>query len=502
MSTPPEPDDTTASDSALWPLLTAVRRRWWLLVLLVAVCGGAAVAATQGRSPSYTARAQIFVTPFPGDDGSLLGVRLLRDSGDPTRDVETAITLLTNASTEETTARRLGGGVTPQDVRDDVALQAIGGGNVVGVEGTAGSAEQAVRLADTYARAAIDARNAQVEQDARQAIGQIDGRDDPELVGPRQQLRSLRDQGDPTVSFSERAAFPDGPDGPSAWLVVVGAMLAGVLLAIVGALLLERADHRVRGRAELLRRVPVPVLMGVPTARGHRGIAMPAGVREAFRTLQIQLDLRRTSGCRRILVSSASAGDGKTTTVTNLAFALVGAGHRVIVVDFDLRKPDLARRLGVFEPTGVATTIATGEPLTAIMRSAPRLPPLRVVQASTGAGDVALLPTLARRMDAVLAEAAALADYVLIDTSPVGEVGDALPLLDLVDDVLVVGRPGSTDARALETMAGLLERAGVVPAGWVVVGAEPAPSAYHDDVPRWGDGRVRRALRRLAADPR
>jgi Mrp family chromosome partitioning ATPase/capsular polysaccharide biosynthesis protein len=502
MSTTYDPDDRSANDSALWPLLGAVRRRWWLVVVLVLVCGGVAALAVSKRTPSYTAEAQILVAPYSGDESTLLGVRLLRNSGDPTRDVETAITLLSNAANDATAARRLGNGTTEREVHDNVTLEAIGGGNVVAVRGTATTAAEAVRLADTYAQAAIDARNAQVEQDARAAIGQIDGRDDPELVAPRQQLRSWRDQGDPTMSFSQRASAPEGPDGPPDWLVVLAAMIAGGLLSVVGAVLLERVDRRVRDRAELLRRVPVPVLTGVPSPRGHKGIDMPPAVREAFRTLQIQLDLRRTTGCRRIAVTSASAGDGKTTAVLNLAFALVSAGHRVIVVDFDLRKPDLGRQLGVTEAPGVTTTIATGEPLTAIMRSAPRLPPLRVVQVSSGPGDVALLPTLTRRMRGILDEASALADYVLIDTSPVGEVGDALPLFEHVDDVLVVGRPGSTDARALDTMAGLFTRAGIVPTGWVIMGADNAVSSYHDDVPGHRGGAVRRAARRLRPSTR
>lgn len=502
MSTHLEPDHPPGADSAMWPLLAAVRRRWWLVVVVVVVCGAAAALVTNKRASSYTAEAQILVTPFSGDDSMLFGVRLLKNSGDPARDVETAITLLVSTATEETTARRLNDGTTQQDVHDNVKLAPIGAGNVVGVQGTAGTAAEAVRLADTYARAAIDARNAEIEQDARAAIGQIDGRDDPELVGPRQQLRTLRDDGDSTMSFSQEAAVPDGPDGPAAWLIIVAAMVAGSLVAVVGAVLLERVDRRVRDRAELLRRIPVPVLTGVPSARGHCGIDMPPAVREAFRTLQIQLDLRRTDGCRRILITSASGGDGKTTAVLNLAFALVSAGHRVIVVDFDLRKPDLARQLDVVEPTGVATTIATGQPLTEIMRAAPRLPPLRVVQVSSGPGDVALLPSLTRRMEAVLDEAAAVADYVLIDTSPLGEVSDALPLLEHVDDVLLVGRPGRTDGRALDAMAGLFERAGAVPAGWVVTGADAMTSTYYESPSGGRSGGLRGAFRRLRTGSR
>jgi Mrp family chromosome partitioning ATPase/capsular polysaccharide biosynthesis protein len=502
MSTDLSPNDTSSADSALWPLLAAVRRRWWLVVLVVAVCGIAAALVAGRRAPSYTAQAQILAKPFSGDESTLFGVRLLQNSGDPTRDVETAITLLANQATETTTARRLGDGTTQADVHDRIALSAIGGGNVIGVDATADSPEGAVRLADTYARAAIDARNALVAQDARAAIAQIDGRNEAALVGPRQQLRTLRDKGDPTLLFSQQAATPEGQDGPAGWLVVLAAVIAGGLLAAVGALLLERVDRRVRDRAGRLRRVPVPVLTAVPSPRGRHGIDMPPAVREAFRTLQIQLDLRRTTGCRRILVTSPSSGDGKTTAVLNLAFALVSAGHRVIVIDFDLRKPDVAHQLDVVEPTGVATTIATGQPLTEIMRAAPRLPPLRVVQVSSGPGDVALLPTLTRRMEVVLAEAAPLADYVLLDTSPLGEVSDALPLLELVDDVLLVGRPGRTDGRSLDAMAGLFDRSDVVPAGWVVMGAETMVSTYYEDPVRTRNEGLRGTLRRLRTGTR
>jgi Mrp family chromosome partitioning ATPase len=224
---------------------------------------------------------------------------------------------------------------------------------------------------------------------------------------------------------------------------------------------------------------------------------MPPPVREAFRTLQIQLDLQPKDGCRRILVTSASSGDGKTTAVLNLAFALVSAGHRVVLVDFDLRKPDLGRQLGVTGTVPLDATVAGGGPLTSIMRSVPRLPPLRLVDVATGPGDLALLPLLTTRTRAMLQDVDDVADYVLLDTAPVGEVGDALPLLGDVDDVLVVGRPGSTDDRALGAMAGYLRRAAVAPTGWIVTGVDAALSPYYDADPRRRSGAVWRTARRI-----
>ncbi|MGX6450041.1 CpsD/CapB family tyrosine-protein kinase, partial [Patulibacter sp. S7RM1-6] len=235
--------------------------------------------------------------------------------------------------------------------------------------------------------------------------------------------------------------------------------------------------------AELLRRIPVPVLAGVPApGRGAARIDTAPATREAFRTLQIQLDLRGgdDGAGRTLLVTSASAGDGKTTTVLNLAFALVGAGHRVIVIDFDLRAPRVGAALGLDPQPTALGSLTGGAGIADVMRPAPLLPPLRVVSLAGGSGDAALLPALSRRMEELLDEARTLADHVIVDTAPLGEVGDALPLLEHVDDVLLVGRPGATDRGALDAMAGLLERAGTTPAGWVVTGVEAPASRYHD----------------------
>ncbi len=473
-------------------LLSAMRRRWWVVAALVLATVGAALLGLSLRSPSYTSTAQILVTPFPQQsDSTLASIRIVRDSGDGARNLLTATALLRSSQNATVTARRLDDGRTADDVADAVVVEAAGGSDLIAVGASAADPERAAALANAYARAALDVRDRDVREQAELALTAIADRDEASLEVPREQLRTLRDQGDPTLSLAQPATADVPADGPGSGMVLIASFVLGVILGGVGALLLDRGDRRVRSRDELLAEIPVPMLVGVPEARGAGGIDVPPAVREAFRTLQLQLEMQRAPlECRRVLVTSPSSGDGKTTAVLNLAFALVSAGQRVVVIDFDLRRPSVARSVGLTAIEPLAALVGVPVTLGNVMRSAPRLAPLRVVQIAGGSDDVMLLPQLAVRMHALLEEARSVADYVLIDTSPLGEVSDALAIIDAVDDVLLVGRPRNTDRRALDTLAGLLDRTDVRPLGWVITGVQPATSAYYETGARRGSRRA------------
>jgi len=221
---------------------------------------------------------------------------------------------------------------------------------------------------------------------------------------------------------------------------------------------------------------PVPVLARVPTVRrrehGRPGLDVPPPVRESFRTLQIQIDQRRSDSglaSNTIVVTSASSGDGKTTTAICLALALVAAGHKVILIDCDLRRPDLGRQLGLDTSKGLVTLLSTPATLNDLLQPMHTLPALRVLTAAGGAGDDAHMQLLTGRIAEILARAGSLADYVIVDSAPLGVVGDALALTPYADELLLVGRPHNTDRRAVESAVELLERARTPPTGWVVM---------------------------------
>jgi capsular exopolysaccharide synthesis family protein len=488
------PDPTTPGNDIgpIAALLSAMRRRWWVVVALILVTVGAAVLGMSLRSPSYTATARILVTPFPQQaDSTLASIRIVRDSGDGARNLLTATALLSSSQNATVAAQRLGDGTSATELADAVEVEAAGGSDLIAVSATEDSPERAAEVANAYAAAALAVRDRDVRQQAELALNAIEGRDDAGLEVPREQLRSLRDQGDPTLSLAQRATADVPANGPGSGMVLFASFVLGLVLGGVGAMLLERGDRRVRSRDELLQEISVPMLVGVPEARGRGGIDMPPAVREAFRTLQLQLEMQRSPlECRRVMVTSPSSGDGKTTAVLNLAFALVSAGQRVVVIDFDLRRPSVAPSVGLSAIEPLSALVGVPVTLGNVMRSAPRLAPLRVVQIAGGPDDVMLLPQLAVRMHALLEEARGVADYVLIDTSPLGEVSDALAIIDAVDDVLLVGRPRNTDRRALDTLSGLLERTDVRPLGWVITGVQQATSAYYDEPgPRRGRSR-------------
>jgi len=229
---------------------------------------------------------------------------------------------------------------------------------------------------------------------------------------------------------------------------------------------------------------PLPVLAHVPEVprRAQRRLrspqTTPPAVKEAFRTLQVQLD-RTGERPRALMVTSASSGDAKTTSAITLAIQLIAAGHRVILIDFDLRKPDVGRTLRVSPRQRLSSLLSPETALDELLVEAKIVPSLQVLPAD-GEHEVLLLDALNPRLPELFEEARALADYIVIDTPPLGEVSDALRLLDLVDDVLIVARPGNTNRANLDLMRNLMERAGHSPTGLIVIGEPPgAASTYY-----------------------
>ena len=509
-----------ADDGAIRPYLRAIRAHPLLVALVTLAALLASVVWSALRAPEYEASAQILLTPLPQDDRTFLGLQLLRDSNDPTRTVQTAATLVESApGAAELTALRLGGGWDRQAVLESVVVEPEGESNILAVTGTAEEATTAARLANQFARAALDARGkalrAQVERrtaelEARERTGK--SRDtieaETELAQLRDQLETFRRGADPTLSLSQPASAPAAPAGAALWLVALLSLLAGFALGSGAALLAELLDPRVREEREALTLYPLPVLSRIPdVSHAAAGaaiaspVSMPPAVREAFRAVQAQLKPPHEAGPCALMVTSASSGDGKTTCAVNLAFALVTAGHRVILLDLDLRKPDLGGVLGIGHERGLASLLTQGSQLADVLVQAPQLPPLRVAVAGTD-GDVVAFEALTRRLPELIAEARDLADYVVLDSPPLGEVSDALTAAEYVDDLLLVTRPGHTDRAGLERVRDLLERAERRPLGMLVVGGAGATkSHYYAYGSAWhrngaGPAPLARALRR------
>ena len=194
----------------------------------------------------------------------------------------------------------------------------------------------------------------------------------------------------------------------------------------------------------------------------------------------IQLGPNPEGRAHVVMVTSASTGDGKTTSAVNLAAAAAASGDPVILLDFDLRKPDVGRTLGVQAGTELTGLLQPETQLRDLLSPAPGLPALSVLTTSVAEGDVALVEALSRRLPELIADARELCNYVVIDTAPIGEISDALRLVRDVDNIVVVTCPGSTNRANFEMMRDLLERTAYTPAGFLVIGdSTPRTSAYY-----------------------
>lgn len=480
--------------SAYWG---ALRTHKVLVAVITLATVVAAFAWLQLRPDTYQASAQILVSPLDQSDDTFLGLDLLRDSGDPTRTVETAATLLYTPSVADQVAQEMGPGWSQKDVTDAVKIEPEGQSNILAVTAEADQPETAVRLANLFAEAALDDRRTRLRDQLDEEITELNRQRDGLSPGDESsaaalteriaQLTSLSTKGDPTVALSRPATPPEGPEGIGAAMLLPVALIVGLLLGSGTALLLTIASPSVRDEDELNALWPLPVLARVPNSPGLDGIpiensqSQPPAVREAYRTVVAQLDPGPDSSVS-ILVTSPSSSDGKTTTALALAASFAAAGRLVILADLDLRRPGLAKRIGVEGLHGSAKPerpINASQSLREQLQDVPGCPGLFLYIPENSGDEGVPANSLNRQVPALLEKAKQIADVVVIDSPPIGEISDALSISYHVDLITMVVRPGRSNRKTLSGTRDLLTRVGHVPVGYILTGTEPTGSSLY-----------------------
>lgn len=479
---PPGPRQVGGGESAFTTYLPAIRAHWVLVAVVTLAALAGSVAALSLFKRDYEATSEILVAPLHITDQTFVGLGLLRDTGDPARTAETAARLVESPRAAELAAKRLGPGWDRKRVLGAVRVETRRQSNLLAVTASAGSAALATRVANEFADSALAVRERLVQSQLRAAIDRLRSRLEVQrAAGSESGVRdiverltaleaALHAEGDPTLSLARSANPPSAPVGTPPWRVVLLALLGGLVLGALAAVVIDSLDRRVRDQEDLASAYPLPTLAAIPRvsrwARSPSFLLAPGSL-NAFHTVRAQLQQLGTK--RAILVTSASSGDGRTTTATSLALAMVEAGQRVLLMDLDLRKPELAEAVGVRAERGLGSPFDGDSPVTNLAVEPPGMPGLLVLPAVKG--DRALLEALTQRLPDLLSEALeGLVDYVIIDTAPLGEVTDTLRLAGQVDDVVVVVRPRHTERASLRAMRDLLERSEIFPLGMVVVG--------------------------------
>jgi succinoglycan biosynthesis transport protein ExoP len=478
-------------ESAFTTYLPAIRARWRLVLVLTLAALAGGVTALLVVERHYEATAQLLIAPLHITDERLVGIRLLRDTGDTVRTAETAARLIETPGALDLAARRLGPDWDRERVMEAVHVEPAPESNLLAIVARAETAALAARVANEFSEAALEVRERMVEDELRAAIERLRSRRElaraAASVAAGQDIAerltaleaALSADGDPTLSLAQSAAPPSGPVGSSPWRILLLALFGGLLLGAAAAVVTDSLDRRARDQDELKRGYPLPTLTVIPrVARltGRRPSLLPSGELNPFHTVRAQLERLGTQ--RAILVTSASSGDGRTTTAANLALAMAEAGQRVVLMDLDLRRPELAEAVGVRAERGLGEFLGGDSRLASVVVEAPEVPGLLVLPGEQG--DRVMLEAVTRWLPDLLSEALQeLADYVIIDAAPLGEVPDGLRLAAAVDDVIVVARVRQTERASLQAMRDMLERAAIFPRGMVVIGqaawSEPRP---------------------------
>lgn len=266
----------------------------------------------------------------------------------------------------------------------------------------------------------------------------------------------------------------------------------GLLLGLILALLVERVDSRLRSREDIQRALGLPIIAEVPKLA--RKLRERAGTVVASQPLSVFADGYRAARTAIshtltramsnpgpdsrprdpnlapwVLVTSAGPGEGKTTSVGNLAASFAEAGNRVLVIDADLRKPDTHRVFDVPQGAGISDFLVNPEltALAALVRPT-NVPNVSIITAGTQLDYPA---ALASRMGVVREESGWLADIILIDSAPLLAASDVFDILPLADTVMIVARSGRLTEDAGRRVAELLGRFRIPVAGVLLIGS-------------------------------
>jgi len=238
-----------------------------------------------------------------------------------------------------------------------------------------------------------------------------------------------------TVNYAQPGK---GPDRPNKTLNIVLGVVVGLLVGIGLAFFIEYLDTSVKTIDDVERALQAPVLGVIPQDTGYLiDEGSESQHAEAYRVLRTNLLFsRKDDKLNTIVVVSAGAGEGKSTTTLNLATVFAQAGHRVLIVDSDLRRPTLHKVLQVSNGIGLTNYLLKQNSLEEVIQRS-KVPTLDLM-ASGKLPSSSMNILGSAQMKEMITELKQRYDYVFFDSPPIMGVSDAAVLASEVDMVIQV----------------------------------------------------------------
>jgi len=255
-------------------------------------------------------------------------------------------------------------------------------------------------------------------------------------------------------------------------------------LAVVGAVLLDRIDPRVRYPDQVSREMGLTILGAVPHLRtlphGRHGRGrVPEDVNQVVEALRaVCLNLVYAHGGRApllVTITSPGAGDGKSFLAANLAHTFADGGHRTLLIDADIRRGVLHRRLSAHRRPGLSDLLRGETPLDAIVQATP-YPSLSLIACGTrayNAPEMLASPAMSQLVNGMRSGY----DVILVDSPPLGAGVDPLILGTLTGTLVLVLRTGYSHRDVATAKLEMLQRLPVRLLG-AIMNDVPAGGAY------------------------
>jgi tyrosine-protein kinase len=303
------------------------------------------------------------------------------------------------------------------------------------------------------------------------------------LVTSYEQVRLAEEQTSTNVVVSEPAAVPIEPVSPKVPRNTILATLAGMLLAAGVVFIADTLDDTIKNPEEMRRRFNLPILGMIAWHETENGrpvtLTQPRSpTAEAFRSLRTNVTYAALDRpLRRILVTSPTPQEGKTTISCSLAVVFSQNDKNVVLVDADMRRPQVHRRFGLHNRAGLSELFVRPlETLPGVVHSVP-FSKVGVITAGSVPPNPSELLT-SKTMGQILDRLNTAFDLIVIDTPPLLTVTDAAALAPAMDGVILVAKPGSTKLSAFRQSLEQLRAVGARVLGVVLNDVNPTSRKY------------------------
>lgn len=417
--------------------LLVLRRRWRSVLAIPVIALIVAGAVSYLMTPEYESKSKVFLTVDARD----------------TQDVYAATFIIQQRATSYADVARSSGlaervikaldlDMTPEELADHISAEVLEGTTIIQITVTDSDARRAQTINDVATQSFID-----YVSDLETPTG---GTTSPSQITPK---------------VTDTATYEPDQVSPRTVLNLVVAGIIGLLLGVGLAIARELLDRTIQTVDDVAKFTDTPVLASIgfdPAMRKAPLLSDLGGFAartEAFRVLRTNLQFIDLDHQPRVLVvTSATPGEGKTMTATNLAIALAQTGRKTLVVDADLRRPRVASTLGLDPAVGFTTALVGKMEISdAIQVHEPS--GLHVL--ASGAKPPNPTEILQARVTRDLINRLRQAyDMVVIDAPPLLPVADAAVLASVADGCLLVARHHKTTVDQASDAIGRLQQVG------------------------------------------